>query len=68
MTASAVRLFVPLAVANWVSTVLGTPWARSANPYAAESSVSPARSRRTTPENPVRSAASSTASWSDCTR
>ena len=25
ITASAVRVFVPLAVANWVSTVLGTP-------------------------------------------
>ena len=34
MTASAVRPFVPLAVANRVSTVLGISWARSANPYA----------------------------------
>ena len=32
MTASAVSVFVPLAVANWVSTVLGIRWARSANP------------------------------------
>ena len=61
-------VFVALAVANWVSTVLGRPCPRSARPYAVASSMRPARSTRTTPENPVRSATPSTASWSDCTR
>ena len=32
MTTSAVKPFVPLAIANWVSTVFGTQWARSAKP------------------------------------
>lgn len=31
-TVSAVRPFVPLAMANWVSTRFGIPWLRSANP------------------------------------
>ena len=34
ITVSAVRPFVPLAVANCVSTVFGTPTPRCANPYA----------------------------------
>ena len=41
---------------------VGDSVARSAYPYAAQTSVSPARSTRTTPENPDRRAASSTAS------
>ncbi len=32
ITASAVNPFVPLAVANWVSTVFGIWWPRSASP------------------------------------
>jgi len=32
ITVSAVGPFVPLAVANWVLTELGTPWGRSADP------------------------------------
>ena len=60
MTVTAVRLFVPLAMANCVSTVAGMPWARSASPYAAQTTVSPSRSTRTAPEKPVRSATSAT--------
>ena len=39
ITTNAVRVFVPLAIANTVSIVLGTSWARSASPYAVQSSV-----------------------------
>src|SRR4051794_25100605 len=64
-TASAVSPLAPLASANCVSTVFGTPCARSAWPKAFASSTSPSRSTWTTPEKPVRRASWSTASGSD---
>src|SRR5918992_3493218 len=65
-TATAVNPFVPLAMANCVSTVFGTSYPRWASPYALASSTSSPRSTRTTPEKPLSAAIESTACPSRC--
>ena len=55
---------MPLAIPNLVSTRFGMPCARQARPYAWAKTVSPPRSIRTTPANPVLAASESiSASW-----
>jgi hypothetical protein len=61
-TVAAVSPFVPLAIANRVSTVFGIRCARSARPYALANSITPPRSTETTPANPLCSASESIAS------
>ena len=63
---SAVRPFMPLAIAYRVSSEFAIPWARSASPYDTSISTLPARSTRTTPEKPVSRAIESTASSNGC--
>ena len=72
MSVRAVSPFAPLATANCVSAVFGTPSPRWAIPVEHSNTTTPARSTRTVPESPssvtIRSIASPSpcASWSTC--
>ena len=72
MSVSAVSPFAPLATANWVSAVFGTPSPRWAIPVEHSNTTTRSRSTRTVPESPssvtIRSIASPSpcASWSTC--